>query len=258
MSAGRRELDGQGHPIQHLANRHHVLGRPLRQRKIRTRRPGAFDEQPDRGRPLGPLDRGDAVGWRQRQGRDGKCVLPRHAKHGPARRQAGKPRARFEQLGDERRGLQQMLEVIEHEERALRAYSGGDPLRQGPVAGLADVELLGDGIGDVRGVTDLGQPHEPDAIGETLPDVLGDLQRQPGFAHASRAGEGDEADRGLAEEAADGGELTGSPDQGRQGYGEHRVCMSNPRPRDECQRLGRGLMRRQGNHHAVRRAATRR
>ncbi len=123
-----------------------------------------------------------------------------------------------EEGGDERRRGDDLLEAVEHEQRAAVAEGGLEGLEGRVVAGFADAERLGEGGGDEFGVGDRREGDEADAVGEAAGDRLGDLQGEAGLADAAGAGQGQEADPGLAEEAGDGRDLALAPDERGEGY----------------------------------------
>ena len=83
------------------------------------------------------------------------------------------PAAR-QQVGELRRGVEELLEVVEQEQELLRRAmcSASSPLR---------AEHLGDRVHHERGVTNRGERDPPDAAGEALRDLGRRLSGEPGL-----------------------------------------------------------------------------
>ena len=121
----------------------HGRGVLVGDRERRADRLRAFDEQADRGvlpdrggidpaRPAGQVHALDAaqgarVG-RHRQARDRVLLLARHAQRGPARGDDLEVRRGPQQVGDDRRRLEDLLEVVEDEQDAPRRQPLGEGL----------------------------------------------------------------------------------------------------------------------------------
>ena len=71
-------------------------------------------------------------------------MLAGEAQRSPARRQDPQPRAARQQVGDQRRGLKQMLEVVEDQQRAPGAKVARDGLDRPLLARLLEPERLGE------------------------------------------------------------------------------------------------------------------
>ena len=99
-----------------------------------------------------------------------------------------------EQVGHERRRLDHLLEVVQHQQGALVAQERRQPPVERLVAGLAHAEGLGDGGGDQVGVGDRGEGDEPDAVRERVGNRRGDLEGEAGLADAAGAGQRQQAD----------------------------------------------------------------
>ena len=103
-----------------------------------------------------------------------------------------------QEVGDERRRVDDVLEVVEHQEQAPRSQIGAQRRLDRLGGGFANAERAGDGGGDQRRGRDRRQRDEPDAIGVRLDQIGGDLQGQAGLAGATRSGEREQADAGLS------------------------------------------------------------
>ena len=102
----------------------------------------------------------------------------------PARREDREVRARLDEVGERRRRLDHLLEVVEDEEHLALADVVGEAVLR--------AERLGDLVGDERRVADRRQ-LDPERAGLVVADELGGgLDRQARLARAAGAGERDE------------------------------------------------------------------
>jgi hypothetical protein len=109
-----------------------------------------------------------------------------------------------------------VLEVVEHEEQAPIAKSDHQAIVQRLYADVAQPEAPRDGGQDEVGVADRGEVDEDDPIGEVGRDLGGNGDRQPRLADAAGAGQGQQADGGIAHQGDDGGHFPIPGDQRRQ------------------------------------------
>ena len=135
-----------------------------------------------------------------------------------------------EQVADQRRGRQHLLEVVEHQEQVPVAEVPRHAVGQRPVARLPHAEGLRDRRGDEGGVADRGEGDEDDAVGEVAAQLLRDPQGEARLADAAGTGQGQEADAVAAQQVAHGGDLGVPTDEGREGdrqgrgvHGAHRL-----------------------------------
>ena len=108
----------------------------------------------------------------------------------PARGQDRESRAGGEQVDDEGRGVDDLLEIVEHEQEVLVAQEGREAGDERFVAGVAHVEDLGNGGGYVIRVADRRKRDEPNAIREGVSAHCGYRKGKAGLAHATRSGKG--------------------------------------------------------------------
>ena len=141
-------------------------------------------------------------------------------------------------MGDQWGGGGDLLEVVEHQQQVAVAQGVDQAFDEGAVARLADAECLGDDRRDEVGVGQRRQVDEGDTVGEHAADLRGDAQRQPGFAHPARPGQGDQAHRGPAEQGDDQRHLALPPDEGGERRGQRRAEAVPIR--DRGQRHGSG------------------
>ena len=86
-----------------------------------------------------------------------------------------------EQLGQPRRCLDELLEVVEQEQRPLAAQVLGEP--------VLGAQRLRDRRLDERGVAERRQRHPPDAVGIVLDELGRDLEREPRLARSRPPGQ---------------------------------------------------------------------
>jgi hypothetical protein len=226
----------------------------------------AVDEELHRlagGQPLrGELLR--VVGERERGHQPGR--LARNAERLAAARQQREARAAPQQrIGERGAGVDQVLAVVEHEQKRARLEVLGERLL-GITAGLlAQAELLGDLGGQERRVGERGELDPFDPVRVIARDARGDLQREARLAASARAGQGEQAR--AAEQPAHRGDLALTADeagelhrQARRGRGA-RSGTSRAVRRDgdgeRQQRGGRGGRRRRHGRGRARRHSDR-
>ena len=123
-----RQLDRQRQAVKPAADRLDLAGVVVREGKTGLRGLGSAHKEPHRRRPAGALGIGAFRGRRQGQWWQREGVLAGDAQHGPAGDQAGQPRTGGEELHDQRRGVDDVLEVVQDEQRMLAVQDGGNPL----------------------------------------------------------------------------------------------------------------------------------
>jgi len=131
-------------------------------------------------------------GARQGQWRYWNFVFTREAEPHPARDQHLQVRTRAKEMSEERRGLDDLLEVVKHEQDAPVAQVRPQPVDQRFGSGLTKTNGLGDGGSHQVRVRDRGQINERDAVWEVISSRRGNSQRQPGLAHTTRTGQREE------------------------------------------------------------------
>jgi hypothetical protein len=150
---------------------------------------------------------------RQRERTYGPERFPGDVQRFPARGQDAHPRAGGQDaVGEGGRGRDQVLAVVEDQQRPLPGQRGQQPAerigllfrpgreRRGRAARvqerlLAQAERPQHGGGDVRGVGQRRQLDQPHPVGHGVHLGPGRLDRQAGLARAARAGEGEQAVR---------------------------------------------------------------
>jgi hypothetical protein len=182
--AGRRQLDGEGHPVEagaDLGDAGPVVGGRL--------------EGPGRRRPLDEQRHRVALAGLvgQRQPRHGEDPLERQDEPGPAGGEDPHRRARRQQPLDEHGdAVEQVLAVVEHEDRLGPGQAQEHRLLDRAALPLAHAEPGRHGHGHHRRVADGHEVDEPDAVGHVAGHLGGDGHRQAGLAHATGSEGGDE------------------------------------------------------------------
>ena len=188
---GRRELDRQRQAVEAADDLGHRLPVRRREHEVRPHRHRAFHEQPD-GLGVHELrDVGDTRG-RQRERRDRELLLagdPQRGTAGDDHRQLGR---RAQEVGDDRRPGDDLLEVVEDEQRVAVAEVLLDAVDRRPLR-REQAERAGDrGRHEVR-VRHGRERHEPGAVRVPLDAVARQGQRQPRLAGPAGARERQEA-----------------------------------------------------------------
>ena len=153
----------------------------------------AFDEQRD------GLVLRKSRGGRRRGGvgkvkrRDAELLLPGQVQHRAARDDDPQPRRSGEQLGDERRGAHDLLEVVEDQQQLALAEVLLHPLLEVAIGRLPDAQGGGDGRGGRGAVASILEGDEEGAVGEIGQEALREREPEACLARAARAGERDQA-----------------------------------------------------------------
>ena len=145
LDPGRGELDGERQSIQTTADRGDRRGVLRRQGKRFLHRLRACDEELDRGgfrhRFVGDL----LARVRQPERRHHVLVFPGEAKSGPARDQDPDVGGSAEQIGHERGGVDDVFEIVQHEQQAPLAQECLQTGDEGFIARIAHAEDVSDG-----------------------------------------------------------------------------------------------------------------
>ena len=99
------------------------------------------------------------------RGQTGNSCSQRRRSGGPAGGQHGQPGAGPQEIGDERGGAQDVLDVVQQEQHLPPGEGVQQALGEGQALHLADVQGLGDRRGDETGVGEGGQVDETDPAG---------------------------------------------------------------------------------------------
>ena len=154
-----------------------------------------------------------------RQRRDGELVLGADPQRGAARDHELRARRDGQQPGQVGRGVEQLLEVVEHEQQLAAAEHGGQAFA------LGRAELLRDLRGHARGVVERGELDEVRAVGEVRRAPVRELEREVRLADPARPGQREQPHVRVGEQLGGGREIVLAAEQrrrrDRQGGGEH-------------------------------------
>src|ERR671921_392780 len=95
-------------------------------------------------------------------------------------------------MSEERRGLDDLLEVVKHEQDGPVAQVHLQAVNQRFVSDLTNTNSLGNGGSHQVRVRDRSQINERDAAWEVISSRRDNTQRQPGLAHTTRTGQREE------------------------------------------------------------------
>src|SRR5260370_2143572 len=111
----------------------------------------------------------------------------------PARHEDRQARARCEHISDERSSLQDLFEIVEHEQDVLVAQESTHLLGRLGGSLFAQPECLGDHPWNEGGIADGSQFYEHHAISEPIGEVLSDLECEPCLADTTQSCQGEQA-----------------------------------------------------------------
>ena len=189
----RCQLDRQGdsfEPAAQLGNEQRVVSRDL---KVGTDGAGAIDEELHAFVMGKSFERVSAHERRRGKRLDHELTLARYAKHPSGRHEARQPRRRRHQSTNDGGGLgQQLLQVVENEERGPCPERREHPFQRGKIARRSTDDVADDVENPVR-IVEVGQRNEPDGVVDLGRHLRGHLDCQPGLARASRSGQGHDA-----------------------------------------------------------------
>ena len=104
----------------------------------------------------------------------------------PARGHDPQRGATLDQTGDLRGGRHDLLEVVQEQERLLVADQRGDAFAERPLLGLLHVERVGERREELRGVGDVGERDERDAVQELGREHAAELDRRAASSRRRR------------------------------------------------------------------------
>lgn len=209
---GRGELEGQREPVEGQADLGDRAGVGHGDPEVREGRANAGDEQRD-ARHRGQLRhrrQPARIGHGQRE--DRQQLLARHREGRPAGGDHAHPRAAGQQPGDVVGRVEQVLDVVQHQQHAPLAQVPAQGDRQRLGARVAQAERAGDGGQHVCRVAQRGEVDEHRAVGVLAAQPQRQLQGQPRLARATGADQREEP--GRAEQHAGRRDLAVAADQG--------------------------------------------
>ena len=163
----------------------------IEQREPGLHATGPFDEQAHRfalERVVGPVRQ-----VRHAERRDGILLLDRESERRPARDQHVQSGRRLEQLADPRRRVDDLLEVVEHEQRLAIGQVAGEAVERCRPRRFHEREARRDRRDDQLRIADRVEGDEPRAILELAGHPSRELDRQPRLARAAGTGQRDQA-----------------------------------------------------------------
>ena len=120
---------------------------------------------------------------------------------------------------------QQVLGVVDQQERPLRGERVDERLLEREAGALPHVERLRDRVERERRVAQRGERDPPDAVGDVLGDLGRCLQRQPRLPRPAGAGERQQPNVLAAQQADDLVELALAAEKRRRRDGEVRLVQ---------------------------------
>ena len=168
LDAGRGQLDRQRQPIQTVADFGHRRGALVRDGKVGPDLGSALHEEPDGSYRREALHGLGVGGIGEVQWRDRQFVLAPQPQPRPARGQTFRPAVALRRSPDERCSLEQVFEVVEHEQQPLVPQVLRQHLGERPLARLAHAEGIGNGNRDEGGLGVRSQVDEPDPVRENV------------------------------------------------------------------------------------------
>jgi hypothetical protein len=231
LDPGGGKLEGERQPVEAGADLGDGLGVLVRDDEVRVDAQGALREQGHRFEVREPVAGGEPFGVRHPEREHGELLLPGQAKGRPARDQHRQPGGRPQQLGDDGAGVEDLLEVVEHEEQLAVTQRVHERRQDLPVGFGPEPERHGDGRRHQARIADGREVHEEHAVG--WDEATRGLDGQPGLPAASRAGQGEQP-RG-AQESPDPLQLPVSAHEARKGNRQVGRDLQGPR----CRELGR-------------------
>ena len=150
-----------------------------------------------------------------RQGKRGNRELPLtgEPKHLPARHQDLQVLGRLEQLRHDRRRLDEMLEVVQHQEHPAPSQEVLQHVDGSATRGLGCAERLGDGRHDHRRARHGTQHHDGDTVLEARLQIHGGPERDAGLADPAGTGERDQPNVVALDELTDDAHLVLASDE---------------------------------------------
>ena len=161
------------------------------------------------------------IGVGDRQGWHRILPLPGQPQWDPARDEHDEPRRRVEQGSDRGTRVDQLLEVVEHEQEVVVTEVFDHRVGQILTGRRPNPQSPGDLSGHERRIAHRSEVDEEHAVGMTVEPFPGDLEREPGLARA--AGTRQREQTGAVQQAIDLHDLGRSSDEGRSQRGQVRA-----------------------------------
>ena len=188
----RRQLDGQRQAVEPAGDRRDRRRVLVVESESRHRGGGPLGEQAHRlaGGQRGRRRAG--VLLRDRERRDRAFLLAGNAQRRAAADQDPNSPGLLEQPRHDRGAVQQMLEVVQHDQELPLAQLAHQVLHQRPVPGILQPDALGDRRWHQSRIPDGRERDEIDAVRVVAGHRRGQGDAQPGLAAAARPGQRDQ------------------------------------------------------------------
>ncbi len=222
--ARRGQLERERQAVEAAADRGDRRGIRCGEREAGLHLLGALDEECDR-RALPQRLQRRRVLRRQLERRQTELRLRADLERRAARRDHLQRGAARDERGDVSRGIEHLLEIVEHQEHAAIADDRAERVERRTAVRLGDVERDGDRRQHLGGHGDRGERDERRATGVVGRQTAEELDRETRLAGAAVAGDGEHA-RAAAQAFGGGREVLLAAEQGR-GRGRRRL-------RDRC------------------------
>ena len=161
--------------------------------------------------------------------RDLVHLLAADPQHDPARHEELRERRGRIQLHQHGRRLDDLLEVVEHDQHAASRQRVRDALVERRLAVVADAERIRDRRHEESGLEHALEQHEVDAVGEEILDGPSGLDREPALADAAGADHAHHPALTVGEQIAQPGDVVLASD--RRGVGDRDVLLRGRRRR---------------------------
>ena len=183
----RGELDRQRDRVEPSTDLHDLVG--VRRVELQTR-PGRFGAVHEQLHRFTRRDRLQARLRRDAQRRHPQQPLAGHAERLPARRQHPHPRrGTQDRLGQRGRLVEQMLTVVQHDQRLFAREVVAHALGQRPPRAWLHRQRGDDHLREQVGVVGRGELTQPHTIGEPGQHFRSDLEREARLAHTADPGQ---------------------------------------------------------------------
>ena len=210
----RGEFDRQRQAVEPVADLRHRGSVLVGDREGGLHRHRALDEQGHRFVLGQSIQRRQASEVGQRQGRNGIIRLAGQTQHFPAGDQHFQAWRSAQELAEQWRGIDHLLEVVQHQQHLFPAQVVFELFLQLAAGGFAYVEGLGDRLQHQRRIAQRRQGDEKHPLLEFIHHVGGGLQGEAGLAGAADPGQGQQAHLGVGQLFLDGANLVLATDEG--------------------------------------------
>ena len=221
LDPARRQFERERQRIQTPADCGHGCGVCRTQPEVRLDVPDSFHEQPDRGSASEIRERRSRGVRIQRERTDRVLTFPPNVKRGAAGHDESQRRDRGQQVGNERRRRDHLLEIIEYQQSGPAVAGRTRAPRQIDRGDVGKAERFGNRRCHEHRLPNGGERDEDDARGTFFRDHTRELQGQARLADTSGTYQRDQA-------------------RGRTGERAHRARTSASRPSSAVNGSGSG------------------